>query len=160
VQLAEGRFEPRAVRLGARADDYIEITQGVKAGEAVVVTANFLIDAESNLKAALSGFQAAPGAAVEPQAITASAVSHRAEGTVESIDAKANTISLAHGPVPTLKWPAMTMEFRLPNAALAAGVKTGSKITFEFVERAPGEYVITKIDPPPSGKGPAGHSGH
>jgi len=160
VQLAEGRFEPRAVRLGARADDYIEITQGVKAGEAVVVTANFLIDAESNLKAALSGFQAAPRAAVEPQAITASGVSHRAEGTVESIDAKANTISLAHGPVPTLKWPAMTMEFRLPNAALAAGVKTGSKITFEFVERAPGEYVITKIDPPPSGKGPAGHSGH
>ena len=52
----EGRFEPRTVKLGARADDYVEVIEGVSDGEPVVVSANFLIDAESNLKAALSGF--------------------------------------------------------------------------------------------------------
>jgi len=63
VQLAEGRFEPRDVKLGMRSDDHVQVTQGVKEGERVVVSANFLIDAESNLKAAISGFgQSTPGA--------------------------------------------------------------------------------------------------
>jgi membrane fusion protein, copper/silver efflux system len=49
----EGRFEPRAVVLGRRGDGRVEIKDGVAEGDQVVVTANFLIDAESNLKAAL-----------------------------------------------------------------------------------------------------------
>ena len=60
VQRGEGRFEPRPVKVGLRGDGYVEITDGIKAGESVVIAANFLIDAESNLKAALSGFMAAP----------------------------------------------------------------------------------------------------
>jgi RND family efflux transporter MFP subunit len=56
VQVKEGRFEPREVKLGARSDDYVEVLDGVADGEQVVVAANFLIDAESNLKAAIAGF--------------------------------------------------------------------------------------------------------
>ena len=56
VQKGEGRFEPREVKLGARSDAYVEVIEGVKDGEPVVVAANFLIDAESNLKAAIGGF--------------------------------------------------------------------------------------------------------
>ena len=56
VQRAEGAFEPRPVKLGMRTDGYIEVLDGLKAGENVVVSANFLIDAESNLKAALGTF--------------------------------------------------------------------------------------------------------
>ena len=54
VDLGEGRFEPRDVQLGQRGAGMVEIRQGVAAAETVVVSANFLIDAESNLKAALS----------------------------------------------------------------------------------------------------------
>jgi Cu(I)/Ag(I) efflux system membrane fusion protein len=61
IDKGEGRFEPRDVKLGARGDGYVEIRKGVKEEEAVVVSANFLIDAESNLKAALKSF--ADGAA-------------------------------------------------------------------------------------------------
>lgn len=50
----EGRFEPRDVTLGARGDTQTEITTGIKAGDHVVVAANFLLDAESNLNSALS----------------------------------------------------------------------------------------------------------
>jgi Cu(I)/Ag(I) efflux system membrane fusion protein len=50
-----GRFEPRAVKLGRRGDGRVEIKDGLADGDNVVVTANFLIDAESNLKAALQG---------------------------------------------------------------------------------------------------------
>jgi Cu(I)/Ag(I) efflux system membrane fusion protein len=61
VDKGEGRLEPRDVKLGQRGDGYVEIREGVSEGEPVVVSANFLIDAESNLKAALKGFSQAGG---------------------------------------------------------------------------------------------------
>ncbi len=72
VQLGEGMFEPREVKLGQRSDSYVEVLEGVGEGEQVVVRANFLIDAESNLKAALGSFGghsqhgAAPSSKTEP----------------------------------------------------------------------------------------------
>lgn len=56
IDKGDGRFEPREVKLGRRGGGYVEITDGVAEGDAVVTSANFLIDAESNLKAALKGF--------------------------------------------------------------------------------------------------------
>jgi Cu(I)/Ag(I) efflux system membrane fusion protein len=56
VAKGEGRFEPRAVKLGRRGDGYVEVLDGVDKGEEVVTSATFLIDAESNLKAALQAF--------------------------------------------------------------------------------------------------------
>jgi Cu(I)/Ag(I) efflux system membrane fusion protein len=59
VDKGQGRFEPRDVKLGRRGGGYVEVRQGLDDGEPVVVSANFLIDAESNLKAALKGFSEA-----------------------------------------------------------------------------------------------------
>ena len=56
VDKGEGRFEPREVKLGRRGSGLVEITEGLSEREAVVTSANFLIDAESNLEAALKGF--------------------------------------------------------------------------------------------------------
>jgi Cu(I)/Ag(I) efflux system membrane fusion protein len=61
VDKGQGRFEPREVKLGHRGDGYVEVHDGIVEGEPVVVSANFLIDAESNLKAALKGFSGAGG---------------------------------------------------------------------------------------------------
>jgi Cu(I)/Ag(I) efflux system membrane fusion protein len=154
IQKGEGRFEPREVRLGARSDTDVEVIEGVKEGEPVVVAANFLIDAESNLKAAISGFSSAPPAAPAkaemPSATDAGkpkGAGHQAEGTVDSVDAKTGAITLTHGPVASLKWPAMTMEFKTANASLLPALKPGAKISFEFIERQPGEWVITSVKP-------------
>jgi membrane fusion protein, copper/silver efflux system len=189
VQLAEGRFEPREVKLGLHTDDYVEVIGGVKEGEQVVVAANFLIDAESNLRAATAGFgnagdAGAPGAAaptptattspapagqasggsIEPARIAKTVIGHRAAGTVKAINAKSGTVSIAHGPVATLNWPGMTMDFKTANDALLADLKPGAAITFEFVERSPGEWVITKITPSGDAVGtvakPAAGQGH
>jgi membrane fusion protein, copper/silver efflux system len=160
VQAGEGRYKPRAVKLGARSDNYVEVMDGVRDGEAVVVTANFLIDAESNLKAAISGFgQAAPGApAAKPAAVGAG---HQAVGRVEAVDVKAGTASISHGAVASLKWPAMTMEFKTANDALLKALQPGATVAFEFVERAPGEWVITAVKPAAPTAAPANpHAGH
>jgi membrane fusion protein, copper/silver efflux system len=56
VAKGEGRFEPREVKLGRSGDGYVEVLEGLAEGEEVVTSANFLIDAESNLRAALRAF--------------------------------------------------------------------------------------------------------
>jgi len=135
VQAKEGRFEPREVKIGARSDNDVEVLEGIKDGERVVVAANFLIDAESNLKAVVSGFgQADQGgtkpaqtdapAGVAPSAGTAGA-GHKAEGKVDSADAKTGMVSISHGPITSLKWPAMTMEFKAANDALLKDPEAG-----------------------------------
>ena len=65
IDKGEGQFEPRAVQLGRRGAGYVEIKNGVAEGDAVVTSANFLIDAESNLKAALKGFGEAASQATD-----------------------------------------------------------------------------------------------
>jgi len=136
VQLGEGRFEPREVKLGLRGSDFVQVLNGVKEGEAVVVAANFLIDAESNLKAALGGMQ---------KADAKTGVGHKAEGMLNAIDAANGGVTVSHGPVASLNWPSMKMDFALANPALVEGVKPGTAVAIEFVERQPGEWVITSL---------------
>lgn len=155
VKIGEGRFEPREVKLGARGDDYVEVTGGVKEGEPVVVAANFLIDAESNLKAAVGALGSGDA---KPAPQQAKSVGHEGVGKLDAIDAKAGTVTITHEPIADLKWPGMTMDFALANAALVGKLKPGDAIAFSFVERGPGEWVIVRLDPAPAG--PAGHAGH
>jgi Cu(I)/Ag(I) efflux system membrane fusion protein len=56
-----GSFTPRAVQLGRSAGDWVEVLSGLDAGDQVVTSANFLIDSESKIRAALTAFQAAGG---------------------------------------------------------------------------------------------------
>ena len=166
VQAREGRFEPRAVKLGARSDNYVEVREGVKEGEQVVVAANFLIDAESNLKAAIGGLGGAAPAVAPSGTASAAApaappgVGHKGQGSVDAVDAKAGTISLNHGAIASLKWPAMTMEFKAANPSLLKDLKPGMAVSFEFIERQPGEWVVTSILPAAArtaAKSPSGH---
>jgi Cu(I)/Ag(I) efflux system membrane fusion protein len=60
VELGDGRFEPRNVKLGHRSSSYVEVLEGIQEGDHVVVDGNFLIDAESNLNAALKALAASP----------------------------------------------------------------------------------------------------
>jgi len=60
VALGGGYFEPREVELGATADRYVEILEGIEPGEEVVTSAQFLIDSESNLRAALNAMGGRP----------------------------------------------------------------------------------------------------
>lgn len=55
VAKAEGHFEPRLVKVGARAGDKVQVSEGVAEGETVVTTGNFLLDSESRLRSAIDG---------------------------------------------------------------------------------------------------------
>ena len=66
VTLNEGRFQPRPIETGVQSGDFVEVISGVKEGEQVVTRANFLIDSESRLKAALAAMAARPSKPAVP----------------------------------------------------------------------------------------------
>jgi Cu(I)/Ag(I) efflux system membrane fusion protein len=120
----------------------------------VVVSANFLIDAESNLKAAISGFgyhalNSAPnrGQTKPGTSDAARASIHRGNGSIEAMDWAHATVTITHDPIASLSWPAMTMDFRVADPALLQPLKPGQEVEFELVEDSAGEYVIVRIHP-------------
>jgi len=70
VAKGEGRFEPREVVTGAKVDGSYQIREGITVGEEVVTQANFLIDSESRLKAALAGLSSVSTPAPKTSEIT------------------------------------------------------------------------------------------
>ncbi len=161
VERGPGRFEPRQVKTGLRAEGFVEILEGIREGDPVVVSANFLIDAESNLKAALAGFGA--GADADSKPISTSAKPHKGEGTVEAVDPSGRSFTMNHGPIASLNWPAMTMDFQVKDQALLTGIKPGQKIEIEIEQGKDMEFIVTRITPlAGGGKGApgGGHAGH
>ena len=69
---------------------------------------------------------------------------HKAVGVVKKVDAKAGKVTLAHDPVKTMNWPAMTMTFQVKDKAMLDKLGEGKTIEFEFENRGK-EHVITSV---------------
>lgn len=80
---------------------------------------------------------------------SAAATAITAEGVIKTIDKDAGKLVIDHAPIAALNWPAMSMDFRLQDPALADTVKEGDKVNFEMVPGGRGTYVITAITPAP-----------
>ncbi len=145
VMVAEdnGKFSPVEVEAGIESDNHTEIKRGLKLGQRVVVSSQFLIDSEASLK----GVEARLNDAPKPVAATTAntAKRHQGEAKVEAITRDA--ITLSHDPIPSIKWPSMTMDFKPPEKGLPRNVQAGDRVTFEFYEAAEGIPQITIITP-------------
>jgi len=75
---------------------------------------------------------------------SADAATHTAVGTVKKVDAKAGTVTLDHEPVKTLKWPAMTMGFKVSEKSLLDKLPEGRKVEIEF-KQVGKDYVVTSV---------------
>jgi Cu(I)/Ag(I) efflux system periplasmic protein CusF len=69
---------------------------------------------------------------------------HKGAGTVKKVDAAGGKVTIAHGPIPTMKWPAMNMAFTVKDKALLGKFSQDKKVEFEFVEQD-SSYVITSV---------------
>ena len=141
LALDKGRYRPAEVQTGREAGDDTEILAGLNEGEKIVASGQFLIDSE----ASLSGVEARPigGAAAAESASTAAL--YETVGKIEQITA--TSVTLSHGPVPAIGWPAMTMTFQLPDPKIARGLKTGDRVRFGFDRPPTGPTVrrMTKV---------------
>lgn len=139
LALEGGRYQPAEVRVGREAGGQTQILAGLNEGERVVASGQFLLDSEASLSGvearsldqARGGSRpAAPGAAV-----------HRASGRVQAIGN--GTITLAHGPVPALQWPAMTMTFQT-SGTVDPNLTVGDRVNFTF-DMAGGEPTVRSL---------------
>ena len=66
------------------------------------------------------------------------------EGVVRAINAQAGTITLAHGPIAALNWPAMTMAFQVQSASMLNGIAVGARVHFTLVNHE-GHPMVSEI---------------
>ncbi|MFN3463862.1 MAG: efflux RND transporter periplasmic adaptor subunit [Terricaulis sp.] len=133
----DGTYAPGEVTLGRSRGDSIVIASGLSEGQRVVASGQFLIDSEANLSGAVARLNASRAAASD----AANAV-HEASGRISAIDGQQMTI--AHGPIASLNWPAMNMQFRLSRPEQGRGLAVGDAVAFRFHEMS-GAYVIEDI---------------
>jgi Cu(I)/Ag(I) efflux system membrane fusion protein len=145
VAQGDGKFASVDVEVGIDSNGQTEIRKGLQAGQKVVVSGQFLVDSEANLKAATTrmGELTAPRSAEQGANAT-----HRGQGKVESIGK--DEIVISHGPIASLQWGPMTMGFKLAAAGLPQGITAGSKVEFEFRQSKDGPFEIASIAPAPS----------
>lgn len=115
VDRGSGYFEPREIEIGARADDDVVVTKGLRAGERIVTSANFLIDSESQLQAAMGSF------APPPPGVGAASAMNASQGQV-SIDYSSNPLTPKKG----------TNTFRVKLSGADGKPVTGAQVTVTF----------------------------
>jgi Cu(I)/Ag(I) efflux system membrane fusion protein len=70
------------------------------------------------------------------------------KGVIKSLDTAGANVTLVHGPLPAIGWPAMTMTFPVSNASVLRGRKAGEHVTFAFSKPDAGKTpVITSLTP-------------
>ena len=72
---------------------------------------------------------------------------HHATGVVKKVDMAKNRVTIEHGPVDSLHWPAMTMSFAMQDSKMFDKLAAGEKVKFELAEKTKGRYIVTKIAP-------------
>lgn len=142
LALGDGRFKPAPVKAGLTVGDLVEITDGLKEGDRVVTSAQFLIDSESSLTA---GFASLQGVEPPPTA-AATVVPAMGEGEVKAITPDGRKLTISHGPIPEMAWPAMTMEFTVGSGASVQGLAPGARVRFGVVKAADDTYTAATIE--------------
>ena len=156
VMLAEqgdnsGRFRPVDVEIGIESGGQTEIKRGLQLGQRVVVSSQFLIDSEASLKGVEARLNVEP-----PPTAANTAARHTGTARIEAIGR--DTMTLSHGPIASLKWPAMTMDFKLPKGGAPRGLEAGDRIDFEFYMDAENMAQLTAttlLQPEPKPAAPA-----
>jgi Cu(I)/Ag(I) efflux system membrane fusion protein len=142
VMLAEdgGRFRPVEVEIGIESGGQTEVKRGLQVGQQVVVSSQFLIDSEASLRGVEARLNAEP-----PAPAAGAAPRHQGEAVIDAVGSDA--VTLTHGPIPSLRWGTMTMDFKPPPEGLPRGIAAGARVGFEFYMDADNQPRLTSITP-------------
>ncbi len=132
IALGEGRFEAREVRSGIESGDWVEIVEGLKPGEKVVTSGQFLIDSEASFKASVTRLTPVPDTPVT------------ARGTILSLMPEHRMVKLEHAAIPELKWDAMSHDLIAAEGVALDGFAPGDEVEFTLEKQGEG-YVITRL---------------
>ena len=74
----------------------------------------------------------------------AQSATHKGTGTVQKSDPAGGKVTIAHDPIKSMEWPAMTMGFTARDKKILEGIKPGAKVEFDFIREGT-KYTITSI---------------
>jgi len=145
VALGEGHFEARKVTAGIESGDYVEILRGVKPGDDIVVSGQFLIDSEASMRSSLMRMSK-PGSDKAGMADESTMANKTVTGSgvIRAINSAQGTLNLQHEPIEALGWPSMTMDFQLAGDVSLNGLNIGDRVMFTL-EEIDDRYRITSI---------------
>ncbi|MBN8888471.1 MAG: efflux RND transporter periplasmic adaptor subunit [Rudaea sp.] len=155
VAEGKGRFRAQEVRLGAQAGGKTAVLDGIKDGEDIVLSGQFLIDSEASLSGTLARLGSGEmktdsdmkemdmGKDKADESKVAAPEQHLATGKVVSIDG--THWSIAADAIPSLDMGAMTMGFVVPAKLATPSIRPGQRVSFSFVRNADGDFEIVKI---------------
>lgn len=145
----EGRFRPQEVHIGGEDGRQTIIMDGLREGEQVVVSGQFLLDSEAQLQgippAVAGGAVAVPASGLTTASTTSpDVVLHEADGRIESI--ADGQVRLSHGDFPTIPMSGMTMSYTLASESVIAGLAVGDTVRIALRESENG-LVVERLTP-------------
>ena len=138
LALGDGRFKSVAVKLGQVGDHDAEVREGLKSGDEIVVSAQFLLDSESSKS---SDFKRMGDEMTTPPPSTA-----WTDAEVRSLPENGK-ISMHHQPIEAWNWPAMTMDFRLAAELDRESLVPGKRLAIKLEKTPEGAYQIVELAP-------------
>lgn len=147
VALGNGNYTVQEVMTGIESGGWLEIIAGLKVGDEVVTSAQFLIDSEANLAGSIQRLDSEllTGNTQELETVFVN-------GIVKAVDTDARRVRVSHGPIEALGWAPMTMEFDVLPGADLEFITIGQSIHFSLIQSEVGDYVIDIIHrPEPAG---------
>ncbi len=144
VILAEGdgKYRQQEIEPGIETGGASEVRKGLKPGDKVVLSGQFLLDSEASLKSGLARMEApASPAAPKPGAL------HKGTGVVTGVSAPDGYLELKHDPIPSMKWPVMQMGFAVSDRKILEGLKKDDVVEFEMrgLPNKDGDFVIERV---------------
>lgn len=149
--LGDGRYQSVLVEAGMEglasvsedselSERRVQILDGLEEGDEIVVSAQFLIDSESNIGEELLRMQKQDKSSTQ----TSSAVRVMTRGKVEKLMPEMGLVSITHEPIPEWEWPSMKMDFPLGPEISMDRFTPGETIQFELEKTGDWEYLITQ----------------
>jgi len=138
LALGDGQYRPALVRPGVESDEKIQILNGLEAGQQVVVSAQFLIDSESNIDMALAALDKQKKQSEMPQQVMAM-------GTIEGFQPDQRLLTITHDPVEEWQWPTMKMDFKLAESVDFPALSEGQRIEFSIEKTGEWDYQVTEV---------------
>jgi len=150
MALGNGKFKSIAVEIGRSNDKLTQVLSGLQSGDEVVVSAQFLIDSESNIASDLMRYN-------EGDSSTSSAMNNEdtiddssaekvwVKGTVERVMIGHDMLNITHEAIAAWNWPEMKMNFYLDESLNVEDFKQGQVLEFEIMVDGDGDNIITNV---------------
>ncbi|WP_063377920.1 efflux RND transporter periplasmic adaptor subunit [Pseudoalteromonas luteoviolacea] len=132
--VGNGQFKSVEIVIGRVTSEYIEVLDGLAAGDEIVTSAQFLIDSESSKNSDFKRMN-----------VGETPTFAWMQGRVNEIQRQQRIANITHDPVAAWNWPEMTMDFGIADSVDIEALKAGQALHFKVIQSGSGEYLVSEI---------------